>query len=272
MSERVPWLQILTEATLRVQEETSALAGSGRRSVSLGMGASGDRTLLADKRAEDALIQPLSRIGGLRIISEEAGQVGKEEGGLTAVIDPLDGSSNYERDIPFYCTSVAIADGGDLAGVFFGLIRNLTNGDVYAAARGGGATKNGKAIRTSDVRTPSESVVGIDMSRTTAGDVEGLAQLVAGVKRQVHYGANALELCYLAEGRIDAFVDLRGKARVVDVAAASLIAREAGASVSGPEGKPLDVGLDLGARFGLVASANDALHTRILELCGGRSR
>lgn len=266
---KVSWVRLLTDASERVQRSVSAVALSGDRARVLGRGASGDETLLADKLAEDELFEALSGIKEMEVLSEEAGAEGNLRSELLALIDPLDGSSNFKRGIPFYCTSVAISEGKTLKGVSFGLVRNLVNGDVYAAEKGKGATKNGRRICTSRAKTPAESVVGIDLSRAAPSLVAALARLVAGVGRQVHYGANALELCYLAEGRIDAFVDLREKMRITDFAAGYLIAKEAGATVTGPGGAKLDPAFDLEHRFSHVTAANVTLHKKILGLCKG---
>lgn len=263
------WGQLLTDATERVQLSVSAIALGGDRALVVGTGASGDKTLLADRVAEEELIRAVSKVEGVMILSEEAGRRGDPKAGVLAIIDPLDGSSNFESAIPFYCTSVAIVEGDKLGGASFGLLRNLVTGDVYAARKGAGATKNGKSIRTSRTKEPSESVVGIDLSSAEPSLVKDLAPLIVGVRRQVHFGANALELCFLAEGRIDAFVDLRKKMRITDFAAAYLIAKEAGASITKADGAALRPGLDLTKRFSYVASANSELHKRILELASG---
>ena len=261
------WEEVLIRATGAVLAKVSPLAKKGGRGRSLGPGASGDVTLYADKVAEDILVGALARAGKVRFLSEEAGSFGDPHAETLAIVDPLDGSSNFERGIPFYCTSVAIAEGESL-GVMVGVVRDLVSGDVYAAEKGRGATKNGRRIRTSTNEDPSNAVVGVDLSRSPRGLVSALAPLVGGVKRQVHLGANALELCYLAEGRIDSFVDLRGRIRVTDFAAANLIAQEAGAVVTDLGGRRLRVAFDLGHRLSFVASANPALHGQVLELCG----
>ena len=161
-----------------------------------------------------------------------------------------------------------MVEGPGLDDVALGVVRDLVSGNVYVAKRGKGATMNGKRIRTSSERRASEAVVGIDISRSSPQLVTRLARLASGVKRQTHYGANALELCYVAEGKIDAFVDVRGKMRITDFAAAYLIAREAGAEFSDESGGQLEAQFDLAHRFSFVASANPALHREILRLCG----
>jgi myo-inositol-1(or 4)-monophosphatase len=85
--------------------------------------------------------------------------------------------------------------------------------------------------------------------------------------RHVHLGANALELCYVADGTLDAFVDLREKIRITDFAAAYLIAKEAGARITNADGGELRPRFELGHGFSFVASATDSLHSEILRLC-----
>ncbi len=262
------WESLLEDATERVQLSLSAIAISGERGKRVGTGAAGDKTLLADREAEVELLRALDKVEAMRVLSEERGGVGDPSAKLVAIVDPLDGSSNFERGIPFYCTSVAIADGNTLGKVVFGMVKNLVTGDVYLATKGGGATKNGVDIGTSGAKLPKRSVVGVDLSRAESSLVSALAPLVVGVGRQVHFGANALELCFLAEGRIDAFVDLRKRMRITDFAAGYLIAKEAGATITGPLGAPLRPAFDLKGRFSYVAGASAVLHKRILGLCG----
>jgi len=264
------WEGVLLDATRRVHLRVAELARSGEGTRTVGVGAAGDRTILADKVAEDELVDALSGFKDVRVLSEEAGALGKGDASVLAVIDPLDGSSNFGRRIPFYCTSVAMVEGESVGDITFGIVRDLVTGDVYTARRGEGATKNGRRIRTSGASSAREAVVGIDLSRSTSKAAAALVPLLSGVKRQVHLGANALEICYVADGRFDSFVDARGKIRVTDFAAAYLIAVEAGARVTDAEGKELSPRFDLEQRYSVVASANETLHKQILELCAGR--
>lgn len=263
--ETVQWRKLLLDASVRVQRATDTLLSGGGRRKRVGTGASGDVTLLADQKAEEALISALSKVKGLRVLSEEVGEVGERGARLLAVLDPVDGSSNFERGIPFYCTSVAIVMGERLDGLEAGLVRNLVTGDVYYAEPGRGAFKNGRRIRTSSTSRLQDAVLGVDMSRTDGKVIESLVPLMTAIKRQVHYGANALELCFLAEGMTDGLVDIRGRMRVVDFAASYLIAKEAGAVITSESGSKLDPDLNLKSRFGFVASANHALHELVLQ-------
>lgn len=269
------WEEFLLGVTEEVGRRVSSIADAGERGVTVGTGAAGDTTIKADREAEDVILKALAVRGGVRAVSEEAGASGDLRGKTVALIDPLDGSSNYERGIPFYCTSVAVAEGETVDDIGVGVVRDLVSGDVYSATKGGGARKNGAPIRTSVTTEPGRAVVGIDLSRSPPELVREMAPLVGGVKRQVHLGANALELCYVADGRTDSFVDLRGVMRITDFAAGYLIAKEAGATVSDPGGGRVSPRFDLEDRFSFVASANVPLHTEILRLCpspGTRSR
>ena len=269
MMDGTAWHRLLIDATERVQEKVSTVARRGDASKALEVGASGDITLLADREAENALFGVLDRIDGLRIVSEEAGNRGDQNAPFVAVVDPLDGSSNFARGVPFYCTSVAIAHGNSLGSVGFGIVRNLLNGDVYWAEKGRGSMKNGKRLTSSGVSTLGDAVLDVDLSRGPPELTARTGPLISAAKRQVHFGANALELCFLAEGRVDAFVDLRKMMRATDFAAAYLISEEAGAVVTDHQGKTLDPELNLAARFPVVASGNEVLHQKILRLVSG---
>ena len=262
------WEELLLGATERVRGKISTLARRGEGRNSLGVGASGDRTLLADKEAEDELMKALLSVAGTRVLSEEAGFRGDPDGSTLAVVDPLDGSSNFARGIPFYCTSVAIAEGDSLEGIKVGVVRDLVSGDVYHAVKGKGAKKNGASVEASNVTDVSRAVLGVDVSRGGSELIERLAPLIGVASRQVHFGANALELSYVSDGTVDAFVDIRGKIRITDLAAAYLVAAEAGAEISDAQGRELRAAFDLTHRLSFVASANAQLHEEIMRLCG----
>lgn len=263
------WERSLLAATERVRRNLSRISTKEARGRTLGMGASGDNTLYADKVAEDELLKALKGSGDVRILSEEAGLMGDPGAKTLAVVDPLDGSSNFARGIPFYCTSVAIVEGDTIEDIAVGVVRDLVSGDAYSAVKGKGARRNGARIATASSSELSKSAVGVDLSKGGAERVKGLAALIGSCKRHVHFGANALELCYVADGRTDAFVDLRDRIRITDLAAAYLIASEAGAVITRADGKGLDGVFDLFHRLSFVASANEALHRQILGLCGG---
>jgi myo-inositol-1(or 4)-monophosphatase len=96
--------------------------------------------------------------------------------------------------------------------------------------------------------------------------VPQLTSLIQKTKHIRHFGANALELCYVADGTADAFIDIRGKLRPTDMAAAFLILKEAGGTITTPEGHDLKVKLDPKQKVTFIASGNKQLHKSIISL------
>src|SRR5207245_9961710 len=211
------WAGVRKEACRRVEMVASRQPDSEDRLRVVGVGASGDKTLVIDRDAESAAIETLLQAGDVRIVSEERGEVGSRSSRWTVLLDTIDGSANFEKAIPFYCTSLAVTEGERLSKTKHALVRNLVSGDVYYAEVGVGAEKNGKKITSSAVAELQDSVAAIDLSKAPRGVVEKLVPLVISVKRQLHLGANEHELCLLAEGKVDLFVDLRGRLRTPDL-------------------------------------------------------
>jgi myo-inositol-1(or 4)-monophosphatase len=259
------WEKLLTTATSGVQEVCESVLSGGERDKRIGVGAAGDETLVADREAERVIMNSLLSLDDVRMLSEEVGEKGPKSSRFLAVVDPLDGSSNFSRGIPFYCTSVCIVEGRRLREARFALVRNLVNGDLYYAEKGAGAFKNGIRLRPSATTELSDSVAAVDLSKAKPAVIQALVPLSSKVGRQVHFGANALEMCMVADGEVDSFIDLRGRMRVTDVAGAYLVAKEAGIMITSETGDELDPPLDLKSRLSVVASANGVLHEKVLK-------
>lgn len=261
----VEWESVLKEAGERVQAVRDRLVASQTGSERMGEGAGGDTTMRVDKEAEEEIVQLIRQKADVRIIAEEMGESGPVDSRWTVIIDPIDGSSNFERQIPFYCTSIAVLEGRTLDDASHALVRNLVSGDTYYAEADSYATKNGVEIRTSQVTELRDAIVGVDISRSSLAMVSSLNHLISSIRRQVHFGANALETCFLAEGKIDGFADVRARIRVMDMAAAYLIARQAGAVFSDREGMPLKPAISVKERFSVAGAGNKALLEKMLE-------
>jgi myo-inositol-1(or 4)-monophosphatase len=181
--------------------------------------------------------------------------------------DPIDGTTNFVRGLPFYCTSIAVSKKPKLSEVFAGLVSDLYHGTTYTATKGNGAQRDGTRIATSKAQTLDDAVIGLDLNTYKAKKIAPtLSELIQNTKHIRHFGANALEICYVAEGLTDAFVDIRGKLRATDVAASFLILKEAGGTISTTEGKPVDGDLDPTQTVTFVASANKNIQRAILKL------
>jgi myo-inositol-1(or 4)-monophosphatase len=261
----VEWESLLKEAGERVQEVRDRLVTAQQGTERLGEGAGGDTTMRVDMEAENEIIQVVRQKGDVRLIAEENGESGPKDARWTVIIDPIDGSSNFERQIPFYCTSIAVIEGKSLDDATHALVRNLISGDTYYAEAAGYATRNGLEIKSSQTEELRDAIVGVDVSHTSLEHVSSLNELVSSVKRQVHFGANALEACFLADGKIDGFVDLRGRIRVMDMAAAYLIGRQAGAVFSDRDGNRVNPAISVKERFSILGAGNRILQGKMIE-------
>lgn len=213
-----------------------------------GMGADGLPAKHVDRIAEQRVLEVLDEASiPLNVCTEEAGTI--DNGApRTLVVDPIDGTTNAVRGIPFYCISLAITSDG-LDELEVGLVRNLPTGQTYEAIQGQGARKDGHAIETRTFRAE-------DAVRSPILAPEELPEMevdTEGIPYVRGLGAAALEMCLVAEGAMDVYLHLTGGLRIVDIAASTLIVREAGGTVVTPEGDPPEMPLDPSARTSLVA-------------------
>lgn len=227
------------------------------------IGADGTDTKRIDLIAENEAIRLFESFGHpMRIISEEIGEkIIGEDPAFSVILDPLDGTNNAVAGIPIYSISIAFAK-PDLSGIFCGYIFNLANGDEFYAYEGQGAYLNGEKIRSSSVSMIKELTISAYGYRH---DKDRAGKICSRVRKIRVLGSVALELAYVAAGKIDAFIDVRSALRLVDIAAGQLIVKEAGGSVSDGFGAPLSLPDNLVKPVNLVAS-NGVVHQDILDL------
>jgi myo-inositol-1(or 4)-monophosphatase len=237
-------------------------------------GAGGDRTLVIDSLAEDAVFEELEALHAegcdFTVISEERGTVDFGDGAsnVRVVVDPIDGSLNAKRLIPTYSLSIAVAAGETMEDVEFGYVHDFGSGEEFTATRDGGAMLNGEVLDT-EVAGERLEVVGFESARPE-WIAPVLAQLEGKVFRLRVLGTIAVSLCYVAAARFDGMVTT-DTCRSVDSAAGQLIAREAGAFVDFLKFGGIEAPLDLDARYRLVAArAPDHLETLVRAVTAGR--
>ena len=220
-----------------------------------------------DKLAEDVIINSLkSQNISCIVVSEECGIM--EIGGkpdVYIVIDSIDGTTNAIRGVPFFCTSIAMSKSNSIKNVDAGVVLNLYDGTIFYAERGKGAYMNDKKIKTSDRISLEDAVIGIDFSKSEEKIITRLMPLFKKVRHIRHFGANALEICFVASGFIDAFVDVREMLRVTDMAASYIILKEAGGEILTPNGKKLDSILEPTQRVSFIAASNSIICDKILK-------
>lgn len=212
----------------------------------------------ADLQAENAIIETIrSQFPQDTILSEETGhhQAAPERVWL---VDPLDGTTNFAHGLPFYAVCIGLQVEGRAA---LGLVYCPVMDERFEAWDGGGAFLNGDPIRVSRTATLLESLVATGFPYSVheeAGSVvrrfHQVLLRVQGIRRA---GSAALDLCYVAAGRFDAYWEQGLKPW--DTAAAALIAEEAGGRLSDFEGKPF-------SPYGpTVVASNGLIHDEILE-------
>jgi myo-inositol-1(or 4)-monophosphatase len=219
------WLEVCRAAVGDVRTVLEDLPTRAEREPVVGQGLGGDETTAVDKAAEDAILARLAAIDDLSIVSEEVGRLG--DGRTTVVVDPIDGSLNAKRGIPFFSVSIAVADGDRMRDVAFGYVYDFGSGEEWVARRGAGATLNGEPLTVK----PKDSIEILSFEATLTSLVARDAPKVAELAYRLRImGSLALSLCHLAAGRVDAVCSLKG-ARSVDIAAAQLLVREAGLAI-----------------------------------------
>ncbi len=198
----------------------------------------------------DELLVPELLDAGFRVLTEESGITGTGE--LTVVVDPVDGSTNASHGLPWYATSLCAVDGnGPLAAV----VANLATGDRYAAIRGEGVEVDEPSFGPSSVDELADALIAFS----------GLPPSHGGWRQFRAYGACALDLCAVASGTFDGFVDIDAAHGVWDYLGALLICREAGVSVADGNGDELVV-IDHAARRAPVAAATPELLDQLLAM------
>ena len=227
--------------------------------TNLGIGADGTPTKYIDKLAEDIALNYLSRINSpVNILSEEIGFVdnGAE---YTFVLDPVDGTRNAIRGIPFYSISLGIGR-SKISDIEYGVVKNIPTGDVFLAEKNKGAFLNNAQIATPEC---PETLL---MSSLTLGkNVDEVTHLLAQRDIVRSLGSASLEMCMVAIGALDFYVVGREYMRVTDIAASTLVVREAGGLVKNISGKELEMDFALDERTSVIAACSEELIHQILS-------
>ena len=225
-----------------------------------GVGEGGDRTLVIDRRAEDAVFDELEKLAAeghsFTAISEERGRVSFGGGDTLVVIDPIDGSLNARRMLPAHALSVAVASGPTMADVEFGFVYDFGAREEFRAQRGEGSYANDEPLRAEGPGYGLE-VVGIEAAKPERL-IPILAELEGKAFRIRTLGAIALAVCNVAGGRFDGFLTAR-PCRSVDAAAAQLVAAEAGAAVEFGTLAAHEASLELDARYNVTAALDEEM-------------
>jgi myo-inositol-1(or 4)-monophosphatase len=257
------WLALCRDVVGDLDEVLRALPTRAEREPVLRAGEGGDDTTAIDSAAEEAVVRRLDALGiDLTLVSEELGvRVFGTGEGPTVVVDPIDGSVNAKRGIPFFSLSLAVADGPTMDDVRFGYVYDFGAREEWVAERGRGALLDGAALGGPGPKDPIEI---LSLEGTTTDAIALASPVMRGVARRLRVmGSLALSLCHLAAGRVDAVCCLK-PARSIDIAAAQLLVRERGYAIELFEDPPFGrAPLDLGQRSRVVAAATTDLCAQV---------
>jgi myo-inositol-1(or 4)-monophosphatase len=215
-----------------------------------------DLVTLVDEAAERAIVDHIrAAFPGDHIIAEESSGSERPASGRRWIVDPLDGTVNYVHRHPFSCVSIGFVDD---AGPAVGVINAPFLGEVYQATRGGGARMNGEDLHVSAVSEPSAALLATGFPfKPGKGNPSEYLRLVGAMMGTTHgvrrAGAAALDLAYVAAGRVEGFFEIG--LSPWDVAAGIVLVTEAGGQVSGWPG---DAAAAL--ESGRIVASNGTLH------------
>ena len=228
-------------------------------SNNMGLGADGTITKYIDKLAEDAAINYLEKSKiKINVLSEEVGFLDKGAE-YTLVLDPIDGTRNAYRGIPFFSVSIAIGK-SSMSDIEYGIVKNIPTSDVFIAEKNHGAFFNNNPIGIPDL--PPKDI----LSCLTLGKNFDKITLTLARKNYVRsLGSASLEMCMVAIGALDYYIVGREFMRVTDIAASTLIVREAGGVVTNIRGEHLDIPLNLDERTSVIATCNEELVKKIIS-------
>lgn len=266
------WRDVSYQIINEVDEAISPLVGREKSGKTVKMGADGTPTKMIDVVAEKKVIEILTNTGkSVTLVSEEIGEfkIGNGPSEVVFVVDPLDGTMNALKNIPFYGISIAIADASikscdslTLQDIEIGFVKNLATGDLYEAVKGKGSSLNGENTVPSSRKNIAGSLIGAYVR----GAMNKMDEICKTVRRIRLLGSVAAELCYVSDGTYDAFLDIRGNLRVVDIAAAKLIVEEAGGIVTNEHGNSLNNKLDVTERTSIIAAGNLNVYKDIINI------
>ncbi|MCM2275955.1 MAG: inositol monophosphatase [Candidatus Didemnitutus sp.] len=224
-----------------------------------------DVVTAADTETEAYIVRELqARFPGHHIVGEEGGGQGAPaaEAAYHWFVDPIDGTVNFAAKLPHFCTSIALATADRQP--LLGVVHDPTRGEIFTAVRGGGAHLNGVALRVTDTASLNDAVVstGFPYDKHTNPD-NNLREWTAFLKHirgERRLGAAALDLAYVAAGRLDGYWEKDLKP--YDALAGLLLVREAGGTVTDYAGDPTPQRLDRGRYI----ASNGHLHAAMLDV------
>ncbi|NVM16545.1 MAG: hypothetical protein HWN80_02435 [Candidatus Lokiarchaeota archaeon] len=254
-------IDFLKNLVLNVYSAIHPLLGLKEASDKSQKGAGGDISMQIDLIAENSIIHYLENEKvDLLLISEEIGEkyIGNKERAIKnkniLIVDPVDGSNNAVRGIPYCSVSIAYAIGQNIKDIKKAVVLDLVSKDIYWAIKGEGAYLNANKIQVSNLDLSNKCFFELNLPKKNAfKNIEKLKSIIQQFHRIRILGSSALTLCQVARGSMEAFLNLRESNRLVDVAAGYLILNEASGKFFSIKGADFDLELSIKTKFPFVA-------------------
>ncbi len=265
-------INFLKQIAINVSDLVIPLIGTKEGANKSKRGAGGDISMEIDLIAEKVIIDTLEKANvNLLLISEEVGEIyiGEEEKAKdnqnVLIVDPIDGSNNAARGVPYCSVSIAYAIGNKVSDIKKAVVLNLITKDIYWAEKGNGAYYKNTPIHVSDLDISQKCFFELNLPmKNLMENFLKLSPLIRSFYRIRILGSSALTLCQIASGNMEAFINLRESNRLVDVAAGILILKEAGGKIFSLSGENIDIGLSINTKFPFIA-CNAALKPFLKE-------
>jgi len=254
-------IDLLKQIAINVYDAIHPILGTKKAAEKAQRGAGGDISMQIDLIAENIVINTLENENvNLLLISEELGEkyIGNKEKAIKSqnvlIIDPVDGSNNAVRGIPYCSISIAYAIGKSIKDIKKAVVLDLVTKDIYWAIKGEGAYLNDKKISVSNLNLSDNCFFELNLpKRNVFQNLGKLKPIIERFHRIRILGSSALTLCLVAKGSMEAFINLRKSNRLVDVAAGLLILKEANGRFFSLDGSELDQKLSITLKFPFVA-------------------
>ena len=260
-------IETLKTACVEVRKRVKSLVGTPKGNTKMGLGAGGDISRKIDIIAEKKVIETIKESGrNPTIIGEECGIIkGNDEGYI--IMDAIDGTTNVTRSIPFNCCSLAYATEPKLSSVVDAAVIDITTGDLYFASKDKGTFLNDNkiSVKNPGIIKENEIIAGVNISGISQELLYSIGPIFTKLNHIRVFGANALELCFLARGYLDMFMDFRDKIRPTDMAAAYLIVKEAHGLILDKNGNTLDSELFFDNRFSFIALSDIKIYDLLAQ-------
>jgi fructose-1,6-bisphosphatase/inositol monophosphatase family enzyme len=266
-------IDFLKKMAINVYEAVSPLLGTEKAKKKYERGAGGDISMNIDIIAENAIIKTLNDDNiDLLLISEEIGEkfIGDKEKAKQnqsmLIVDPIDGSNNAARGLPYCSVSIAYGNGSRMDDIDKAVVLNLNTKDIFWAEKGKGAFLNDEQIHVSELDISQKCFFELNLPMNNLMKLlEELTPIIKKFYRVRILGSSALTLCQLARGSMEAYINLRSSNRLVDVAAGGLILKEAGGKIFALDGTEINQPLSIETKFPFI-SCNAKLETFLKEV------